>query len=178
MTPTKQLDRPVHIGIDYGTSASKLVFRDYGAPGGERAYVVERSGSYRIPADVGATDSELVFGQSRDADHAAIHTWYESVKMRVAGEVMGDLNTFYRAPLTALPRGFNAIDLAVLSVWTLIAAGADSAGKHLGAAASRMALAVTMGVPTSFYKSRELRNVFASITRRAYEMYRQSPASR
>lgn len=79
--------RRVHLGIDYGTSASKIVFRDYGAPGGEVAVVVLRYGSFRIPSRVCVTSSELVFGDKwKEREECAI---FESVKMQTAAAVSG-----------------------------------------------------------------------------------------
>ena len=57
--------RRVHLGIDYGTSTSKIVLRDYGARGGEAAFVVLRDGSFRIPSRVCVTANELIFGDDR-----------------------------------------------------------------------------------------------------------------
>src|SRR5438876_2497009 len=80
--------RRVHLGIDYGTSTSKIVLRDYGAPGGEAAFVVVRDGSFRIPSRVCVTSNELIFGDDRkSAEDCDI---YESLKMRVAVEVTGN----------------------------------------------------------------------------------------
>jgi hypothetical protein len=42
--------RRVHLGIDYGTSVSKIVFRNNGAQEGESAVLVLRDGSFRIPS--------------------------------------------------------------------------------------------------------------------------------
>jgi molecular chaperone DnaK (HSP70) len=58
--------RRIHLGIDYGTSVSKIVFRDKGAPGGETAAIVLRNGSLRIPSRVYVTATELFFGDDRE----------------------------------------------------------------------------------------------------------------
>lgn len=49
-------ERVVRLGVDFGTSFSKLVFRDYGAPGGEKAYVLLKDGKFRVPSAVGVRD--------------------------------------------------------------------------------------------------------------------------
>jgi hypothetical protein len=157
---------------------ARLVFRDYSAPGGERAYVVERNGQSRFSSDVGANDADLFFGRNGANDRITGIVWYESIKMQVAAEVMGDLAKFYRGPVMPMPHCFTAVDLAALSIYTLIASAVDAIRDHLGSAANRMSLAVTMGIPTSFYDLPALRHSFASICRTAYEVYRQSPQSR
>jgi hypothetical protein len=72
--------RRIHLGLDYGTSVSKIVFRDSGAPGGETAALVLRNGSFRIPSRVCVTATALLFG---GATRAAIDCdIYENDKMR------------------------------------------------------------------------------------------------
>ena len=55
-------ERRFHLGIDYGTSTSKLVFRDYGGPGGEKAFVVVEGETFRIPSTVAVVSDRLVLG--------------------------------------------------------------------------------------------------------------------
>ena len=56
--------RRYHLGLDWGTSSSKMVIRDYGAPGFARglAYVIEPEGSLRYPSTVVLQDGRLWFG--------------------------------------------------------------------------------------------------------------------
>src|ERR1035438_2602735 len=112
--------RRIHLGIDYGTSTSKLVFRDYGAPGGEAAILVLRERSFRIPSRVCFTDRELVFGDDRKASQGC--AIFESVKMQAAAAITG-VPGYYFGPVRTLPDGFTAVDLAVLTVWFLISEG-------------------------------------------------------
>jgi hypothetical protein len=77
----------VHLSIDYGTSVSKIVFRDNGAPGGESAVLVQRNGSFRIPSRVCMTATELLFGD--DAKAAADCDIYDSLKMRPTTNLWG-----------------------------------------------------------------------------------------
>src|SRR5690348_4618771 len=112
--------RRIHLGIDYGTSNCKIVFRDYGAPGGEAAVLVLRDGSFRIPSRVCVTATELLFGDDRKtSDECDI---YESLKMRAAEETSGNKN-YYFGPAKDLPVGLTAADLATLTVWFLISGG-------------------------------------------------------
>jgi len=53
--------RRIHLGIDYGTSASKIVFRDSAAPGGEGAVLVLRKRMVRIPSRVCMTATDVLF---------------------------------------------------------------------------------------------------------------------
>jgi hypothetical protein len=119
--------RRVHLGIDYGTSGSKIVFRDICAPGAEGAVFVLHSRSFRIPSRVCRAATELLFGD--DTKAAADCDIYESPKMQVADEVSRTLK--YSLGLTPmLPDGFSAADLAALTVWFLISHRAVAAQLH------------------------------------------------
>jgi molecular chaperone DnaK (HSP70) len=154
--------RRVHLGIDYGTSASKIVFRDYGAPGGEVAVVVLRDGSFRIPSRVCATTTKLLFGDDRKTqDECDI---YESLKMQVASEASGNPE-YYFGPHKALPNGFSAADLAALTVWFLISEGHRAVAAHLKGRMDGVTIGMTMGVPMAFFKDQQLRSAFLTIAR-------------
>jgi len=165
--PTK---RRIHLGVDYGTSASKIVSRDYGAPGGEMAFVVLRGGSFRIPSRVCVTAAELLFGDERKTPEEC--DIFESVKMRVAAEVTGNPK-YYFGPPNNFPEGFRAADLAVLSVWYLISEGYRSIASYLGGHLEGVSIGMTMGVPMAFFKEEQLRSAFLGIARRAWALYRE-----
>jgi len=161
--------RRVHLGIDYGTSSSKIVFRDYGAPGGETAVVVVRDGSFRIPSRVCLTASDLLFGdEQRTTENCDI---YESVKMQVAAEVSNNPRHYY-GPLKAMPSGFASVDLAALTVWFLISEGHRAVAAYLKGRMDLISVGMTMGVPMAFFKDRQLRSTFLGIPRRAWMLYR------
>ena len=162
--------RRVHLGIDYGTSASKIVFRDYGAPGGEVAVVVLRYGSFRIPSRVCVTASELVFGDKwKEREDCDI---FESVKMQAAAAVSGK-SSYYFGPVKKLPDGFTSVDLAVLTVWFLISEGHRAVAAYLRGDMEGVAIGMTMGVPMAFFKDQKLRSSFLMIARRAWSLYRE-----
>src|SRR5262245_59648893 len=161
--------RRFHLGIDYGTSASKIVFRDYGAPGGDAAFVVLNGISIRIPSRVCVTASEFLFGDEqktrRDCDI------YESVKMRLATEVTGN-PTYYLGLLDDLPTGFTAVDLSTLTVWNVISEGHRAIEKYLGNHSEGFTVGMTLGVPMAFYRDERLRSTFLAIARKAWALYR------
>jgi hypothetical protein len=161
--------RRVHLGIDYGTSVSKIVFRDNGAPGGESAILVLRNGSFRIPSRVCVTATELSFGDETKAD--ADCGIYDSLKMRVAVEVSGNPQ-FYVGPTTTLPDGFHAADLASLTVWFLISEGHRAVAAHLKGRMEGVEMDMSMGVPMEFLHDKQLRTSFLSIAKRAWTFYR------
>lgn len=164
-------ERLVRLGIDYGTSFSKVVFRDYGAPGGEKAYVMLKNGSFRIPSAVGVRGQEFIFGidpgrRRNDADLV----WHESVKMRVAGEIKQDFGRYCYGALSPLPYDFCATDIAVLSVWFLISEAKRAVREHLKTSSGTIAIGFTLGMPMSFFDDSELRNAFLWISKSAWEL--------
>src|SRR5580700_10032680 len=160
--------RQVHLGIDYGTRTSKIVFRDYGAPGGESAVLVLRNGSFRIPSRVCVTSREILFGE--DAKAAADCDIYESLKMRVAAEVSG--NPKYKLGLTTkLPDEFRAADLAALTVWFLISEGHRAVAAYFNGRVEGVDTGMTLGVPMTFFDDEQLNAAFRTIACRAWSFY-------
>ena len=51
--------RPTHLGVDYGTSTSKLVLRDYAAPGGERSVLIGERNNYLFPSIVSCSADKI-----------------------------------------------------------------------------------------------------------------------
>jgi hypothetical protein len=160
--------RRVHLGIDYGTSVSKIVFRDNGAPRGESAVLVLRNGSFRIPSRICMSASELLFGD--DTKAASDCEIYDSLKMRVAVEASGNPK-YFRSAITQLPDGFGAVDLAAFTVWFLISEGHRAVAAQLNGRMEGVEMGMTMGVPMEFFNDKQLRASFLSIARRAWTMY-------
>ncbi len=162
--------RRIHLGIDFGTSTSKIVFRDYGAPGGERAVLLVRDGSFRIPSRACVTSTDLLFGSDKTPEGSDV---FESIKMQAVAEKSGNLN-YYFGPATTFPTkdGFRAADLATLVVWFLISEGQRAVSQYVGGSMDRLSIGMTMGVPMSFFNDRQLRPLFLSIARRAWHLFR------
>jgi|HubBroStandDraft_5_1064220.scaffolds.fasta_scaffold71508_1 hypothetical protein len=160
--------RRVHLGIDYGTSMSKMVFRDSAPAGGERAVLVLHNGSVRIPSRVCMTATELLFGD--DTKSSADCVIYDSLKMRVAVEVSGDPKYFVGPEIT-LPNGFTAVDLAALTVWYLISEGQRAIAVNCDGRIEGVEMRMSMGVPMAFFDNRQLRAAFLSIANRAWTFY-------
>ena len=160
--------RQFHLGIDYGTYASKLVFRDFEAPGGEKAYAV-KGNKFRIPSAIGITQSELIFAQ--DASYQA-GTYIESLKMRLAGAVKGDYDAFFCGPPTPLPPELSEQALAALTVWYLISEGHHAVTHYLSGSTRDFGLGITLGIPTSFLNDAALTSAFLDVARTAFQLYR------
>src|SRR5271156_6810630 len=161
--------RRVQLGIDYGTSMSKIVFRDNVPAGGESAVVVLHNGSVRIPSRVCMTATELLLGDdTKCSTDCAI---YDSLKMRVAVEVSGD-RKYFVGPEIALPNGFAAADLAALTVWFLISEGHRAIAVKCDGRMEGVETRMSMGVPMAFFNNRQLRASFLSIANRAWTFYR------
>jgi hypothetical protein len=162
--------RRIHLGVDFGTSASKIVFRDYGAPGGERAVLLLRHGSFRIPSRVCVTATDLLFGSDGTPKGGEV---FESIKMQAAAERGGNPN-YYLGPARTFPTrdGFRAADLATFAVWFLISEGHRAIANYFGGKMENLNVGMTMGVPMAFFNDRQLKPCFLSIARRAWYLFR------
>ena len=159
--------RPLRLGVDYGTSRSKLVITDYGAVDGDRSFLVRPPSSggddYLIPSTVCATDDSLRFGFAAEA-RADEGTPYRSLKMLCAypDRFYGD-----RAPL---PAGLTARDLATLYVGHLIAVGRQAAERYAGRLGATASLSMTLGVPMAQLDNKQLHLMFVEIAREAFAL--------
>lgn len=113
------LKRRVKLGIDYGVSTSKIVFRNCD-PGAESCKLVLHDRSAQIPSRVCVTPTALLVGCPIIPAMACDS--YESLKTRVAADVTAS-PAFKLGRTTKLPAGFSAADLAALTVWFLISKG-------------------------------------------------------
>ena len=168
-------ERRFHLGIDYGTSTSKLVFRDYGGPGGEKAFVVVEGETFRIPSTVAVVSDRLVLGSpalSLAEDSRAI--LYDSVKMRVAEEASKDGKKFHYGVKPDFPNGFRARELAILTVWWLISSGHRAIQHRLAhSGGGDPVIGMTLGIPMSFVSDRLIRAEFLIIAKTAWRLFRR-----
>jgi hypothetical protein len=163
-------ERVIKLGIDYGTSFSKIVYRDYGAAGGDKAYVLLTDGHFRIPSAIGIGNEEFTFGVAPSRLRGGGKTWHESVKMRVAGEVKRNYKKYCYGLMPELPNEFSATDLAILSVAFLITRGKEAIKEHVKNSSSTVVIAFTLGIPMSFFDDRELRKTYLKIASAAWEL--------
>lgn len=163
-------ERVIKLGIDYGTSFSKIVYRDYGAAGGDKAYVLLTDNQFRIPSAIGIENEQFTFGVAPSRLRGGSKTWHESVKMRVAGEVKGNYKQYCYGLLPTLPNEFSASDLAILSVAFLITRGKEAIKEHLKNSSSQVVIAFTLGIPMSFFDDGELRQAYLKIATTAWEL--------
>lgn len=167
--------RRIHFGIDYGTSNSKIVVRDFEAAGGERAYVVVQDGSERLSSSLALVGNEILFGFRRTNRHPVLEraTWYESLKMRTAGEIRGDETAYCHGTPPPLPPGFSAQDLAALGIWWLITEASRTAETLVRRRGGEvLAPGMTVGIPMSFYRDARLRAAFIEIARVGWFLFR------
>jgi hypothetical protein len=165
--------RIIHLGVDYGTSTSKLIFRDPQAPGGTRVAPIWHKNRFRIPSTVVVESGTLRFGHERGAlQPRPDRRWLESLKMRVPGEVEG--RAYKRGE--ALPEGFSASDLVTLTLYWLVSLAEGAVLSHLKwepKDRGSLGLTLALGIPTSFYESRRLHQHFADLGSRAAMLRRE-----
>lgn len=168
--------RTFHLGLDYGTSASKLVLRDYHKSGEERAFLVPATEGFRFSSSA-SWDGEIIRICEPRGPREDSRSWYESIKMRVASEIDPSKKYCY-ADIIEWPRGLRARDLAVLTNWLLLSQGRRFAEELVRSQTGRspdpeeVVMGATMGIPMSFYCDDALREEFLFIARSAWELYR------
>jgi len=166
--------RRVHFGIDYGTSNSKLVIRDFAAADDGRAHVALDDGSERFSSSVALVGNDILFGFRRTNRHRILDraTWYESLKMYVAGEIKHDERAYYHGPVFTLPSGLSSQDLAALTVWWLIGEASLAAKAIIRHRRMKCCSWMTIGIPMSFYTDTDLRRAFVAIARVGWSLFR------
>lgn len=170
----EQLDRRIHIGIDYGTSWSKLVFRDYEAPRGDAARIVRPRDatdgtSLQFPSLVTLLDDRLWFGWEAERRRMTPSaTAYTSVKVRMA---MPD--AFYGRH-TPLPADCDAQSLAILTVLYLVQEADRAAVNYASSIGCRPRLSMTMGAPMSNLNDVAYRMLFVDVVRAASDLLRSA----
>lgn len=158
--------RRIHLGVDYGTAWSKLVFRDYEAPGRQQSHVVfaddgaRRRGEFRFPSIVTSVRDRLYFGNEakRWAAEGNAVVW-SSMKMRMA------LPDQYYGRQLELPDGFSAEDIATLTVAYLLQHGRRDVEAHCHAHRCTPRLGFTLGVPMTDRDNPDLAARFVSVAR-------------
>ena len=159
-------ERNLHLGIDYGTSTSKLILTDYSAARGEFSFVVRPSeknggdGGFRIPSSIAVCENYLRFGFGAEnlSDDLVV---YRSLKMMCAypDHYIDD---------NPLPKGWDARDLVTLYVGYLIQLGKIAAEEYANQFDMKPRVGLTMGAPMSFLDNSELLAMFVEIVREAY----------
>lgn len=169
--------RRLRMGVDFGTSQSKLVFADYSAPDGVKAIVVRPGGTprsdYRIPSTVAFDGQRFLFGRSAEESADSRHNIhiYRSLKMLAA------YPDDYFGEKVNLPEFFTAADLATLFVGHLISLGREAMNTYCEQLKSEPQYGVTMGVPMSDLDDSERALLFVRMIREAFEIAKSADLS-
>jgi hypothetical protein len=162
--------RIIQVGVDYGTSWSKLVFRDEQARGKAKSWIVRRGEvngqpDFRIPSLVALENGRLFFGNEAAARQrrGKSEVW-QSLKMRAAfpGE-------FHASP-SPLPHGFTAADLATLTVHHLLQEAGAAIAEYAGESGIEPVTTMRLGVPLPALADQGQREVFLRIAKEAYSL--------
>ena len=160
--------RNLRLGVDYGTSQSKLVLTDYNAPDGERSFVVRpaerenHDGDFRIPSSVSLEKDTLYFGFRAECATSQRARVYRSLKMQCAYP-----NEFYGDEVK-LPSGLSAYDLATLYIGYLIQIGHRTAHSYAARHGAEYSLGTTLGAPMAQLDDHRLQTRFVGIVREAH----------
>lgn len=162
--------RQLRLGVDYGTSRSKLVITDYGAIPRERSFVVRppreftAEGDFRIPSTVSVDQGTIHFGFAAEECADRADAVYRSLKMLCAYP-----DHFY-GDHAEMPPNLNARDLATLYVGHLIQLGQQAASRYSDRLGVQWSMGVTLGVPMAQLDDDDLARLFVSIAREAFSL--------
>ena len=167
----------VHLGVDYGTSWSKLVFRDTEARGGERSIVVRDSqntvpDNYRISSLIAFDGDKLYFGSQcvRRMNLPKIVV-FPSMKVQVAFP-----NHFHQIR-RSIPQGLTEEGLAALTILYLLQIGKAAAETYLNPLGARPQVTITIGAPMSQLDNPDLKRKFIRMATLASSMAQVSSQS-
>jgi hypothetical protein len=160
--------RRIRLGVDYGVSTSKVVFRHRDPSGGESAQVVLHDGCLQIPSRVSLTATAILFGRATIPGTA--YNSYESLKTRIATEVTASA-AYQLVRTTKLAGGFSATELGTLTVWFLISKAHQAVATQFKEQMEGIEFGMTMGVPTEFLNNQDLKATFLGIARQAWLFY-------
>ena len=161
--------RGLWLGVDYGTSMSKLVITDYDFVDGTRSFPVrpdveEGIGEYRIPSILALDSGTIHFGNQAEARAHSAEGVYRSMKMLCAYP-----DHFY-GDTAPLPSGLDARDLATLFVGHLVQVGEQAAVRYANRLGMEPSFGITLGVPMAQLDDEVLHRRFVGIAREAFNL--------
>ena len=156
--------RRYHLGLDWGTSTTKMVLRDYDSPSGELgiAYLLRPSvdGHYRYPSTIAFDDGRLFFGDMAEERRQSCSQWWVSLKAHFALGVASP----------ELPASLTVTNLAVFSLAHAMRLGLLEATRMADAVDHDVRFSVTVGVPVVELEEPLARGEYLVAVRVAYAL--------
>ncbi len=162
-----QRKRLYHLGVDWGTSSTKMVLRDYGARDDShdhgRSYVLRHANrAYRYPSSVRYWRGTIWFGSQAESRRHEGLGW-TSLKARAAVERGWDDEAI------GLP-GMNLEDLATLFVAHCTKRGFDEAERHARSKRASLRLGTTLSVPVAELEIPHKQRAYLRVAAVAYHL--------
>ena len=158
-------ERKYHLGLDWGTSSTKMVLRDYGSVGGPHAMVLTADGrGERYPSTVILEGGRLWFGWEAEARRARATLVWDSLKAKSA--VRGGWHN------SAGLDGVVLADLVALSLAHAICIGQRQAAEHAASMRATARMTMTLGAPEPDLQVRS--DAYLDAVAPAYLMVRDS----
>lgn len=168
--------RRYHLGLDWGTSTTKMVLRDYDEPGSShgRAYVLRPSrGGYRYPSTVTLAEGKLWFGDEAEARRGAGRTW-DSLKAAAAVQ-RGWANEVEDLP------GVTLEELSALSIAHYCCVGFADAERHASSRRATPRMGMTLSVPVASLQIPTTQEAYQRVAAAGYRLgaiQREDPQGR
>ncbi len=158
--------RRFHLGLDWGTSTTKLVLRDYSQGSGSAAFVLTPDGSegeYRYPSAVDIKGEHLYFGATANRRGIAAGKRLDSLK------ALSTLSKFSEKAPGAKKLTYE--DLAILFLSHAISLGMRTAIELASRVDSHARLGMTLGIPTEVgWSSSSQGDTYLRLARTAFDI--------
>ena len=153
--------RRYHLGLDWGTSATKLVLRDYEQ---KKAFVLMPAGmghSYRYPSTIVWSDDRIYFGFKAEERRKKADKVIDGLKAELCEMIVNE---------GCAQKVSEQEDLATLFLAHTISLGLNSAEEHAKRDNAQALMGMTIGFPAEELEKSSLKDIYMRMAQCAYEL--------
>ena len=153
--------RRYHLGLDWGTSTTKMILRDYEQG---RAFVLMHDGgipTYRYPSSIVLSDDRIFFGFEAEKRRQEAERAIDALKADIYNKALTHAGGTSMSELE---------DIATLYLAHAISLGRNFAETHAKRDNARALIGITLGVPAEELEQSAFRQIYMRMVRCAYEL--------
>lgn len=153
--------RRYHLGLDWGTSTTKLVLRDYEQ---QKAFVLMPAGmahSYRYPSTIVRSDDRIYFGFNAEERRKKADKVIDALKADLCILTVNE---------GCAQKTSEQEDLATLFLAHIISLGLNSAEEHAKRDKAQALMGMTIGFPAEEIEKSSLKHIYMRMAQSAYEL--------
>lgn len=153
--------RQYHLGLDWGTSSTKLVLRDYSRNNAFVLYLDKNHKSYRYPSTIVRQNDCIYFGHEAEAKRNNAQKVWDALKADLCHSALAEQTD-------------NSVsekeDIATLYLAHIISRAFDIAEDHAARANEKAIMGMTLGIPAEELEQTALRTTYLNVVRTAYAL--------